>query len=247
MKTLSLLIVAIQLGLTVVATAYEPTTIETAQGKTYQRCKIIKRDPDGVSFSHSRGTAKVLFSDLSEPMRNALGYDARKEEAYEKEHAEARKEAEAARRVRETKLAEAMIAAQAKYAAQQPVVYVQQPNGGYMQSLAPVLGLGQIGNGYGGFFGAGYHHGHGFGYGHQRGWSPTVSSIGAGSGGIYVPQGHGLNFYGFPGVNWSPTLGYTNVNNNMPVIFGPLGQSNTNAGVVPGVGIPGHTSLPAHH
>ncbi|WP_395743025.1 hypothetical protein [Prosthecobacter sp.] len=243
MKTFSLLIVTIQLGLAVAASAFEPTTIETLQGKVYERCKIIKRDPDGVSFSHSRGTAKVLFSDLSAPMRNALGFDAVKAEAYEKEQVEARKAAEQARRERETKLAEAVIAAQARYAAQQPVVYVQQPNGGYMRSLAPVLGLGQIGTGYG--FGGGFHHGHG--YWRTGGWSPTVSSIGAGSGGVYVPQGHGLNFYGFPGVSWSPTLGYTNLNNNMPVIFGPLGQSGTSPGVVPGVGIPGHTTLPAHH
>lgn len=242
MKTLSLLIVTIQLGLVVAATAYEPTTIETAHGKKYLQCKIIKRDPDGVSFTHSRGTAKVLFSEMAEPMRNALGYDAQKENDYEKGRQEARKEAEQARRARDAKMAEAMAAAQAKYAAQQPVVYVQQPDGGYMRSLAPVLGLGQIGNG--GYFGGGHFHGHGM---QQRGWSPTVSSIGAGSGGIYVPQGHGLNFYGYPGVNWSPTLGYTNVNNHMPVIFGPLGQSSTSTGVVPGVGIPGHTSLPAPH
>ena len=84
-----------------------------------------------------------------------------------------------------------MIAAQAKYAAQQPVVYVQQPNGGYMQSLAPVLGLGQMGAYYGG----GYH---GHGMYRNRGWSPSNSNIGAGSGGVYVPQGHGLNFYGSP-------------------------------------------------
>ncbi len=239
MKTFSLLIVTIQLGLTIAATAYEPTTIETAQGKVYQRCRIIKRDPDGVAFAHSRGTAKVLYSDLSNSMRNALGYDARKEEAYERGLAEARKEAAQARRARETKLAEAMIAAQARYAAQRPVVYVQQPNGGYMQGLAPILGLGQFGNYYGGGFG-----GHGFGHRHgfprTRGWSPTVSSIGAGSGGVYVPQGHGLNFYGFPGVTWSPTLGYTNTNINAPAFFG-----QPQPAVVPGVGIRGGVSFSA--
>ncbi len=241
MKTFSLLILSIQFGLTVAATAYEPTTIETAQGKIYQRCKIIKRDPDGVSFAHSRGTAKVLFSDLSESMRNSLGYDARKEEAYEKDQAEARKATTQAKRERETKLAEAIITARAKYSAQQPVVYVQQANGGYIRSLAPVLGLGQIGNsGYG----SGGHHGHGHGHGvnQPRGWSPTVSSIGAGTGGVYVPQGHGLNFYGFPGVNWSPTLGYTNANINTPTFFG-----QPNAGVVPGVGIHGSATLSGHH
>lgn len=235
MKTFSLLIVTIQLGLTVAATALDPTTIETAQGKVYQQCKILKREPDGVFFSHSKGVAKVLFSDLSAPMRNSLGYDAIKEDAYEKAQAESRKATEEARRERETKLAEAMIAAQARYASQQPVVYVQQPNGGYMRSLAPILGLGPLGT----YFGGG-HHRHGFSQPH--GWSPTVSSIGAGSGGVYVPQGHGLNFYGFPDVSWSPTLGYTNLNNNMPVLF-----DQQHSGVVPGVGIPGHTSMSVGH
>jgi hypothetical protein len=239
MKTFSLLILTIQFGLTVAAIAFEPTTIETAQGKIYQRCKIIKRDPDGVSFAHSKGTAKVLYSDLSESMRNALGYDARKEEVYEKEQAQARKEAAQARRDRETKLAEAMIAARTKYAAQQPVVYVQQPNGGYMRSLAPVLGLGQIGA-FNNFVGGG-HHGHGFSQ--PRGWSsPGITSIGAGTGGIYVPQGNGINFYGFPGVSYSPTLGYTNSSINTPVFFG-----QQHGGVVPGVGIHASDALSGHH
>ncbi|OYW74737.1 MAG: hypothetical protein B7Z37_16510 [Verrucomicrobia bacterium 12-59-8] len=215
--------------------AFEPTTIETAQGKVYARCKIIKRDPDGVSFSHSKGVAKVLFSDLSEPMRNALGYDAFKADAYEKEHAEARKEAEQARRDRETKLAEAMIAAKARYAAQQPVVYVQQPNGGYFRSVAPVLGLGQIGT----YFGGGHH---GRGLSQARGWSNSgVPSITPGTGG-YVSQGNGTTFYGFPGVSYSPTLGYTNSNINTPVFFGQ--QSN---GIIPVVGASGSSSFPAHH
>ena len=237
MKMFSLLIVTLQLGFSIGASAGEPTTIETAQGKTYERCKIIKRDPDGVSFSHSKGVAKVLFTDLSEPMRNALGYDVVKADAYEKEQADSRKAAAQARRERETKMAEALIAAQARYAARQPVVYLQQPNGGYMLSLAPVLGLGQIGGNY--RYGAG-HHGHGR-Y-QNRGWSPSVSSIGAGSGGVYVPQGHGMNFYGFPNVNWSPTLGYTNTYNHVPTFF-----SGPNPGVVPGVGIPGSTTIAGHH
>lgn len=239
MKTFSLLIVTIQFGLTVAATAFEPTTIETAQGKIYQRCKIIKRDPDGISFSHSKGVAKVLFSDLSEPMRNALGYDAFKADAYEKEQAEARKEAEQAKRARETKIAEAMIAAQARYASQRPVVYVQQPYG-YMQSLAPVLGLGQIGNYYSNNYGHGYP---GFGGYRGRGWNNAgVGSVGAGSGGVYVPRGGGINFYGFPNVNYSPTLGYTNSHINTPVFFGQ--QNNS---VVPGVAIPGSSTFPTHH
>ena len=80
----------------------------------------------------------------------------------------------------------------------------------------------------------------------NRGWSQSNSNIGAGSGGVYVPQGHGLNFYGSPNVSWSPTLGYTDLNNHLPGIFGPLGQSSTSTGVVPGAGIHGSVSI-GHH
>jgi len=240
MKTFSLLTITIQLGLALTATALDPTTIETTQGKIFEQCKILKRDPDGVSFSHSKGMAKVLYSDLSISMRNSLGYDAVKADTYEKEHAEARKEAEQAKRERETKLAEAMIAAQARYAAQQPVVYMQQPNGSYMRSLAPVLGLGRIG--VPNYAGMG-HHGHGSSQ--SGGWSnPGNPMIIPGAGGAYVPQGNGTTFYGFPGVSYSPTLGYTNANNSAPVYFGQ--QTN---GIVPGVAIPGSSgiSFGGHH
>ena len=238
MKTFSLLTLTILLGLALTASALDPTTIETTQGKTFQQCKILKRDPDGVSFSHSKGVAKVLYSDLSTSMRNSLGYDAIKADAYEKEHVEARKEAAQAKRERETKLAEAMIAAQAQYRAQQPMVFLQQPNGYYMPSVPPVLGLGQIGVPK---YAGGGHHGHGGS--HSGGWSnPGISTIVPGTGGVYVPQGNGTTFYGFPGVNYSPTLGYTNTNNSGPVFFGQ--QTN---GIVPGVGIPGSSVSVGHH
>lgn len=234
MKTFSLLIVTIQLGLALAASAYEPTTIETQQGKTYVSCKILKRDPDGVSFTHSKGMAKVLYSDLSEPMKNALGYDAAKADAYVKE----RKDAEKAKREQQAKLAEAYAAAQAKYAAQQPIVYVQQPNGGYMRSLmplAPVLGLGRMGAP---FYGGG-HHGHGAGQG--AGWTSGNGMIVPGTGGVYVPQSNGTVFYGAPGVSYSPTLGYTNLNSNGTTFFGQP------SGVVQGAAVQGGTTISGHH
>ncbi len=243
MKTILLSLITLQLGLTAAVRALEATTIETAQGKAYQQCRIMKREPDGISFTHSKGVAKVLFADLSESMRNALGYDAKKAEAYEKERAEARKEAEQARRTRETKLAEAMIAAQARYAAQQPIILMQQPyGGGYMTSLAPVLGLGGIGY-PSAHYGPGFH---GHGVQQSRGWTNAgIASIGAGTGGIYVPQSGGLQFTGFPGVQYSPTLGYTNTNINNPVASPFFGTQHS--GVVPGVAIHGSVSAPVHH
>jgi hypothetical protein len=240
MKTILLSVIALQLGFTAAACALEATTIETAQGKTYLKCRILKRDPDGVSFLHSKGAAKVLFADLTESMRNALGYDARKAAAYEKERADARKEAEQARRARETKLAEAMIAAQARYAAQRPVIMMQQPfGGGYMSSLAPVLGLGGIG------VPSFYYH-PGYGARQSRGWTNTgIASIGAGTGGIYVPQSGGFVFTGFPGLQYSPTLGYTNSYINNPTASPFFGTQHS--GVVPGVAIRGSASATVRH
>lgn len=58
--------------------------IVTKSGKTYQNCRIFKQYPDGVMFSHQNGAAKILYADMTDTMRNALGYDAGKEEAYQK-------------------------------------------------------------------------------------------------------------------------------------------------------------------
>ncbi len=242
MKTTLFSFLVIQLGLTA-ALALDPATIETLQGKIYQQCRVLKREPDGVSFSHSRGMAKVLYNDLAEPLRSELGYDLRKAEAYEKERSDARKAAEIAKRERETKLAEATIAAQARWRAQQPLILMQQPYGYGMASLAPVLGLGQIGVPSYPYGHGGGHHGHGAS--RSRGWSNNgITSIGAGTGGVYVPQSGGMTFHGFPGVQYSPTLGYTNsfINNTVPGFFG-----TQHSGVVPGVAIHGSASLPAHH
>lgn len=59
--------------------------ITTLLGKTYRQCEIVKIHPDGVSFTHANGAAKVLFTDLSTEWRTRLGYDAAKAEAYQRE------------------------------------------------------------------------------------------------------------------------------------------------------------------
>lgn len=238
MKTNLVLVCALQFGL--MAAAADPVTIETVRGKVYEQCRVLKREPDGVSFAHSRGVAKVLFAEMGEPLRTELGYDAKKADAYERERAESRKAAEAARRERETKLAEAMINAQARWRAQQPLVLMPQSYGNGLTSLAPVLGLGGIGAPFG------QRGGHHVRSSYQTGgWSNVgIASIGAGTGGIYVPQSGGLIFNGIPGVQYSPTLGYTNtlINNSGPSFFGMQ-----HSGVVPGVAVHGSASFPAHH
>lgn len=56
--------------------------ITTKSGKTYTHCRIFKHDPDGVLFSHALGGAKILYADMSDSMRDQLGYDADKAQAY---------------------------------------------------------------------------------------------------------------------------------------------------------------------
>lgn len=91
MKRFFLLIAGTILGVTTSLRADDGRSVSmivTKSGKTYQNCRIYKQDPDGVMFSHQNGAAKVLFADMTETMRNTLGYDAAKAEAYAKSVAE---------------------------------------------------------------------------------------------------------------------------------------------------------------
>ncbi len=71
--------------------------ITTLTGKIYRQCQIVKVHPDGVSFRHADGAAKVLFTDLSKEWRIRLGYDADKAAAYQQELADKREAEKAAR------------------------------------------------------------------------------------------------------------------------------------------------------
>jgi hypothetical protein len=62
-------------------------TLTTNFGKTYENYRVLQKDPDGVYIKHANGMAKILFADLSEKDRTALGYDAGIEDAYVKERA----------------------------------------------------------------------------------------------------------------------------------------------------------------
>ena len=71
--------------------------IKTLRGKTYRRCEIVRVHPDGVSFTHANGAAKILFTDLPKSWRTRFGYDPEKAAAYETEVNERRKKIAAAR------------------------------------------------------------------------------------------------------------------------------------------------------
>lgn len=59
--------------------------ITTKNGRAYQNCRILQTEPDGVTFRHSRGIAKILYLHMHEDLRNHLGYDAKKAAKYEAE------------------------------------------------------------------------------------------------------------------------------------------------------------------
>lgn len=166
--------------------------ITTLTGKIYRQCQIVKIHPDGVSFRHADGAAKILFTDLSKEWRARLGYDADKAAAYQQELADKREAEKAARaKVEEARfklLAEAAERAriqslgqeaQARASVQQqqnfgtsviPVLpalgAVHQPGGGYERYKRPYSPFWN--NGFG--FPAGYGYGCGTSF-YTPGWS----------------------------------------------------------------------------
>ncbi|MFA6561820.1 MAG: hypothetical protein WCV00_07905 [Verrucomicrobiia bacterium] len=61
--------------------------ITTFDGKTYQNVRISRIELDGISFMHSHGAAKVLFSDLPEPVAKKYGYDQKRFEEWRRARA----------------------------------------------------------------------------------------------------------------------------------------------------------------
>ncbi len=55
----------------------------TLSGRHYAGCQVLKVYPDGVTFHHSRGMAKVLFVDMKPELRAQFGYNADKAVAYQ--------------------------------------------------------------------------------------------------------------------------------------------------------------------
>lgn len=56
--------------------------LRTNDGKQYQTVEIIKIDPNGVIFRHSKGIAKVVFPDLNPALQERFGYDPAAAEAF---------------------------------------------------------------------------------------------------------------------------------------------------------------------
>lgn len=244
MKTIVLSLITLQLGLAAVATALEVATIQTVQGKTYQHCTILKRDPDGVAFSHRKGTARVLYSDLPEAARGELGYDAKKEADFEKAREQTKQAKLKERLLQQERTAELLHAA--RLAEIKRITQMQQSYFILQQSPwfnGPVPAVGFANNGF--FLPPTVQN-------LNRGWdSVGIAPIVAGTGGIYIPQSGGFNFNGLPQVHYSPTLGYYNPGQYHNPAVRQLGSFGVVPGlaspappaVVPGVSIPGSASF----
>lgn len=93
-------------------------TLTTLSGRTYRGVTIAQIHPDGVSFRHASGAGKVLFADLPADLRQQLGYDAKKAEAYEKDLAAKREKVRLALIERDKEIARAQARASEAAAAQ---------------------------------------------------------------------------------------------------------------------------------
>ena len=62
-------------------------TITTISGTTYTDAKVTKTTPTAISITHSTGTAKIPFKDLSAAMQEIYGYDPALATEYEAQEA----------------------------------------------------------------------------------------------------------------------------------------------------------------
>jgi len=208
--------------------------IQTLQGRTYRDCSIKQVQPDGVSFIHSNGAAKILFSDLSEPLKQKLGYSEERLIQYENERA-TREFMERERRIK----AQQAAAEQAKQYLEIRVQILERA--ARLQDQRNWIAQQQMAAAYGGFPGPapavgwpGTYYGplnaiEGPAFG-GRGWTrrgrPLLASIGAGSGG-YLSWGHPGLVQMRCGPIWtSPTLG-----SYVPGRFAPFGSAGPFGGV----------------
>jgi hypothetical protein len=69
---------------TVIAATAQGETYEfqTSSGRVFQQCRVIKVEPDGVSFRHQQGAGKLLFKDMTPTWRDHFGYDPAKAKAH---------------------------------------------------------------------------------------------------------------------------------------------------------------------
>lgn len=87
-------------------------TITTRSGKSFYDCTIVRVHPDGVSFTHRNGAAKIAFKELPASMQRELRYDPQAAAAYQREQAELRKEEQKRRQLQAAVMDEKLMQAQ---------------------------------------------------------------------------------------------------------------------------------------
>jgi hypothetical protein len=65
--------------------AFGGETLQTVSGHAYTNATVVRMDPLGVNIIHSKGSARVLFSDLPRVTADRLGYDPAKAAEFQKQ------------------------------------------------------------------------------------------------------------------------------------------------------------------
>lgn len=185
--------------------------ISTIRGTTFRKCVIVRIYPDGVSFTHSKGAAKIQFTDLESEWRDELGYDSKKAAAYQKDLAERRKlESERRAQLQQDRARAQILAQEAQIkhlqllerqyleAAARRDAAIAQGQGGLLPAVGfPGIYYGPINELTGPVYGGQQWRG-------RHGTYSTTASIGCGSGGILAyrssryPTAYGYSGYHNP-------------------------------------------------
>lgn len=208
-------------------------TITTRDGRSFYECRVLHIYPDGVSFSHKNGAAKISFAELPENLRSEFRYDPKAETEYQKEQAALRKAEQERQKQREiamqeqlmeAKMAEASYLATASRLAAAPATAPGGPSPSWVGTTitGPAVG-GQAysGSSYSrfgypyGYSGSGYYSGYGYGY-----------PYGGYSYGSYYPY-YGGSYGGYPsyggyyGGSYGPTIsGQWNIGHGIHIGIG---------------------------
>lgn len=201
-------------------------TITTRDGRSFYECQVMHIYPDGVTFTHRNGAAKIPFADLPENLRNEFRYDPKAEAEYQKQQSALRKAEQDRRKqqeiamqekLMEAKMAEASYLATARQLAATSSAG-NQPSPAWVGT--PITGPAVGGRSYGSTSYSGY------GY-----------PLGYYGGGYYSNGGYSINGYGYPYGGYSyggyPYYGGYYGASYRPVISG---QWNLGHGIHIGIG-----------
>ncbi|WP_397382324.1 hypothetical protein [Prosthecobacter sp.] len=209
-------------------------TITTRDGRSFYECRVLHIYPDGVSFAHKNGAAKIPFAELPENLRSEFRYDPKAETEYQKEQAALRKaeqerqklqEIAMQERLMEAKMAEASYLATASQLAATSASAAGNPSPSWVGT--PITGPAVGGRSYSG---SSYSR-----FGYPYGYSGS----GYYSGGSYSGISYGYPYGGYPNYSGYSYGGYPSYGGYYGGGYGPTisGQWNLGHGIHVGVGL----------